>query len=263
MIILDGRTLAAGFTGLALSAFLGVSPQPMPKGFSSLRVSLEPESRNEFWIDANDAITLTLPANRRDLRLVFRDPKGTIWEIAAPSAETEPTSDQTLYGTKIEHPAPGRWTLTVISPNPLPDNPVASLQIAYENQVYARMSVPKSTFVSGESLLVSLELMDGINRVKNLQATVTMVKLEDPTALPKFVTFLDDGSHGDRIAKDGLYTAPLPTDVPGKFRLEAQIEGIASTGHVHRTFELTFKVVVKAARITGNINQRTLVGTPE
>jgi hypothetical protein len=77
------------------------------------------------------------------------------------------------------------------------------------------------------------------------------------------VRFHDDGSHGDRIARDGLYTATIPAEAPGRFHLEAQIEGDASTGHSHRTAEATFRVVPKTARITGNLTQWVLPGIPE
>lgn len=265
----DDKTMRPGsprFLGLALSVLLGGFPRTHaqePQGFSSIPISLELDSRNVFWIDTNDAITFTLHADRRDLRLVFKDPKGMAWEIAAPSSGTEPALPQTAYGTTIERPVAGAWTLSVISSGPLLDYPITTLQITYANHIHARMSIPKQTFVIGESLPVSLELMDGMARVKNLRTTVTVTKLKDPTVLPTFVIFHDDGSNGDRIAKDGLYTAAIPTEAPGRFRLEAQIEGTASTGHFHRTFELTFKVVPKAAHITGNISQRLLVGTPD
>ena len=251
---------------LGLVLFLGGLPHLQaqePKGFSSIPVSLAPERRNAFWIDTNEAITFTLPLERRDLRLVFKDPKGLVWEITAPPAGAAQVSPQTIYGVTIERPVPGTWTLSAVSASALPGYSGATLQITYANQVRARMSIPKQTFVSGESLPVALELMDGIVRVKNLQTTVTVTKLEDPPGLPAFVIFHDDGSHGDRIANDGMYTTTIPAEAPGRFHLEAQVEGIASTGHVHRTFALTFKVVPKAAHITGNISQRILVGTPD
>lgn len=239
------------------------SPGQEPLGFSSLPIGLNPASRNAFWIDTNESISLALHANRRDLRLVFKDPKGMLWELAALTSKADQTSPQTAYGTTIEQPAVGSWTLSVSSADPILDYPVATLRITYANRIHPRMSVPKQTFVSGESLPVSLELMDGFTRVKNLQTTVTMTKLEDPAVLPTFVLFHDDDLNGDRIAKDGLYVASIPAETPGRFQLEAQIEGNSSTGHFHRTFELTFKVVPKAAHITGNISQRVLIGTPD
>ena len=248
---------------LALSAVLGGIPQPEQQGVSSILVDLGPERPKVFWIDANRAVTFTLPADRRDLRLVFKDPNGMVWELAAPTSETPSGLPYTIYGTTIQQPAPGAWTLSVSSAEPLLGFPMAHLRIAYTNQVQARLSIPRQTFVSGESPLASLELMDGTSRVKDLRTTATMTRLEDPTALPIFVSFHDDGSHGDRIARDGLYTATLPAEVPGRFHLEAQIEGIASTGRCHRTIDCTFKVVPKAARITGNITQRILTGTPD
>ncbi len=83
------------------------------------------------------------------------------------------------------------------SADPILDYPVATLQLTYANRIHSRMSVPKQTFVIGESLPVSLELMDGITRVKNLRTRVTMTKLEDPVVQPTFVLFHDDGLNGD------------------------------------------------------------------
>jgi hypothetical protein len=247
---------------LALAVLLG-GPLRSQEGFSSIRVGLDPESRNVFWIDANGAVIFTLSAERRDLRLVFRDPKGLVWELAAPTVEVEPPSPRTVYGTRIEQPTAGAWTLTVSASEPLLDYPTARLRVDYANPVHARIALPKGTFLSGEPVPISLELLEGTTRVKGLRTTVTLTRLVDPAVLPTLVSFQDDGTHGDRIARDGLYTATIPAETPGKYHLEAQVEGSASTGHCHRTAEAIFKVVPKAARFTGNLTQRIWVGTPE
>ena len=249
--------------GRALVLFLNLGGFLCGQGFSSLRVGLDPDSRNVFWIDTNEAVTFTLPAERRDLRLLFRDPKGLMWEIAAPTTEAGPSPSGTLYGARIERPEAGAWTLTVSSQDPLPEYSTALLRIDYANPVQARLSLPKGTFLSGEAIPVSLELLEGTARVKNLTVTATLARLEDTAVLPTSVSFHDDGTQGDRIARDGLYTAMIPAKLPGRYHLEAQIEGDTSAGHSHRTAEVSFKVVPKAARITGNLSQRILAGTPE
>jgi hypothetical protein len=255
------RSIQRGCYPLILWLLLGGSSgmgAQEPLGFSSLSIGLHPGSRNVFLIDANASVTFTLPAERRDLRLVFQDPRGMVWEITAPAAEAEQSSSQSVYEITIERPVPGLWSLSVLSTDP--DPPGARLRIAYANRVHARLSIPRPTWVRGEVIPVSLELMDGLLRVKGLRTHVTV---GDPANFPAVVVFRDDGSQGDRIARDGQYTAVIPADTPGTYHLEAQIEGTASTGPCHRTIALSFKVVPKAARLTGKFSQRILVGTPQ
>jgi len=239
-----------------MGALLALAPAARAEdaASSTLAVSLDPASLNRFWIDANDRITLRVRTERRDLRLAFRDPQGMVWELLA-----EAEGPAGAYATTLEQPAPGPWTLSVLengSPTP------AVLEVTYSNQVRPRLLFPRTPIVGGSALVVSLELLDHATRVKQLRILATLTRV-DVEALPGYVAFHDDGTHGDPIARDGQFTATLPTETPGKFRFEAQLEGVASTGRCQRTSAWIYTVVEKGAELTGRVKQRLLVGRPE
>lgn len=243
--------------------------QPGAAGWASISIHLDPgypPSPIPFWVDDNMAVRFSLGSVRRDLRLIFKDPQGMLWDIAAPSSDTpqaDPGSTGTTYQTIIDRPAPGRWNVTVLAPEPL-DMPVrTSLEIEFRNGVRAKLAAPKKILVMGDSMPVTLELLDNGRRIRDLRPTVLLTRPGEAGDVPAFVAFRDDGGQGDPAAEDGIYTALLAAGAPGTFRLEAQVEASTSAGHSQRSCELTFKVVPKAARITGNITQRILVGTPE
>jgi len=237
-----------------LGGLLALAVRAEDAAVSTLAVSLDPASLNRFWIDANDRVTLRVRAERQNLRLAFRDPQGMVWEVLA-TAEGPPGS----YVANLERPAPGPWTLSVLE-NGSPTTAV--LEVAYSNQVRPRLQVPRTPIVGGGALVVSLELLDHATRVKELRIVATVTRVDVET-LPGYVAFHDDGTHGDPIARDGQFTATLPTGSPGRFRFEAQLEGMASTGRFQRTSAWIYTVVAKGAELTGRVKQRLLVGRPD
>jgi hypothetical protein len=248
-------SLRAALGALLAGSLAGAPADQEPASF--LPVSLDAASLNRFWIDANPRVSFQLRAERRDLRLVFKDPRGMAWEITA--ADEEPGLDRPLYRTTLEQPTPGPWTLSILAPG-APST--ATLEITYANQVRPRLTCPGTTTVSGSALIVYLELLDHSGRVKQLSTLVTLTRT-DAEALPDYVALHDDGTHEDRIARDGLYTAVLPTQVPGTFRFVAQIEGTASGGRCQRTATWIYRVIPKDAELTGRVTQRLLVGPPD
>jgi hypothetical protein len=255
------------FAGLAALA----APIPAP---SYARVPILASSEpTAFWVDATDSVVFVLPSARADLRLIYTDPLGQVWDTAAPTMEaTEgweppdptllPGEAGTLYHAGIDKPATGRWTLAIQMPPP-EEVLKTQLVVFYKNRVSAAMTVPKATLVSGQSLNVTLTLMDGTAKVQGLQVTSLLLKTDEPVFPAKAVAFYDDGTHGDPKAKDGSYTLMLPAEITGTFHIETTVEGTASTGHCQRSCGLDFKVVAQAARLTGNVVQHLRAGTPE
>lgn len=213
-----------------------------------------------FWIDANPSITFRLGSSRRDLRLMFTDPNGMRWDIAAPSGDlAEAGTPEIRYKTTIQKPVPGQWRITVAAATP--PIPGTGLVITYQNGVTARMSMPRTTVTSGDLSPARLELRDGDRGIHGATIAATLTRQGDASTEPVFVQFSENGSDGK--AQEGMYTALLPTETPGTYRLEAQIEALTAAGRSQRTATLLFKVVPKAAYITGVFTQRILAGTPQ
>ncbi len=272
----SGVFLAAMICAITLLAQAPASVDK-PQGYSRIPIVVGQDAQPitvRFWVDANDSVAFALPSARRDHRLIYTDPNGQIWDTVAPALDTSeswnppdptliPERPGILYHIVVNKPARGRWTLTIQTPSPAAEPLITQLLVFYQNNVAACMTTPKTTLVSGKSLPVTLGLIDGSIKGKNLQITSTLSKEGNPDSLPSKVSFFDDGTHGDPIANDSSYTAVIPTGIAGKFHLEAKVEGFASTGQYQRSCGLDFKVVAQAARFTGNIVQHLRAGVPE
>lgn len=83
---------------------------------------------------------------------------------------------------------------------------------------------------AGESVVVSARVQDpdGV-------ASVTLFHRVDPATTSAFVTMKDDGTGGDAVAGDGIYSATLPGQAAGKlvaFRVEASDSAASPAGSV-------------------------------
>lgn len=226
-----------------------------------------------FWVDANDSVAFALGSTRKDHHLIYMDPSGQLWDTAAsptdaliafvsPDPLVVPDAPGAVYNAVIDKPVSGQWTLTIQTPSPLPSSVSTHLQVIYQNKVAAFMTAAKTSLISGQELPVTMALIDGDTKQKNIQVTVTLTKPDDSTFLPTSATFLDDGANGDFLANDGTFLSIIQTVTPGNYFLQAQVEGTASTGQFHRTCGLAFKVVPRTARIIGTFKERIIPAIP-
>lgn len=245
-------------------------------GFSIIPVVINSGSQPTqitFWIDANDSVAFALGSTRKDHHLIYTDPNGQLWDTAAPPTDAliafiapdplvVPDAPGAVYNAVIDKPISGLWTLTIQSSSTLPNSLSTHLQVIYQNRVAAYMTAAKTSVVTGQSLLVTMALIDGGIKQNSIQVTATLTKPNDLTFAPVTMTFLDDGNNGDFLANDGTFLSIIQADAPGDYFLQAQVEGTASTGRFHRTCGLGFKVVPKSASITGNFQVRPRVAPP-
>lgn len=275
ILIIKG-TLAIVFFISGLSAQNPPSAEGQALGFSIIPLVINSGSQPTqitFWVDANESLAFSLASTRKDHHLIYTDPNGNIWDTAAlptdaliafvsPDPLVVPDAPGAVYNAVTDKPVSGQWTLTIQTPSPLPSSVSTHFQVIYQNKVAAFMAAAKTTLISGQDLPVTMALIDGGIKQKNIQITATLVKSDDSTFLPVPVTFLDDGANGDLLANDGTYLSTIVSGTPGNYFLQAQVEGMASTGRFHRTCGLAFKVVPAAARIVGTFKERVIPANP-
>jgi hypothetical protein len=246
-------------------------------GFSIIPLVINSGSQSTqitFWVDANDSVAFALGSTRKDHHLIYTDPNGQLWDTAAPPTDAliafvspdplvVPDAPGAVYNAVIDKPISGQWTLTIQTPSPMPSSVSTHLQVIYQNKVAAFMTAAKTSMVSGQELSVTMALLDGGIKQKNLQITAIITKPDDSTFYPVPVTFLDDGTNGDLLENDGTFLSTIQAETPGNYFIQAQIEGTASTGRFHRTCGLVYKVIPKTVQILGTFSQRVVVGDPK
>lgn len=268
--------LAIVFFISGLTAQNSSSADGQALGFSIIPLVINSGSQPtqiNFWVDANQSVAFSLGSTRKDHHLIYTDPNGHLWDTAALSTDSliafvspdplvVPDAPGAVYNAVVDTPVSGQWTLTIQSSSLLPSSVSTHLQVIYQNKVAAFMTAAKTSLISGQSLPVTMALIDGSLKPKNIQITATLTKPDDPTFLPATVTFLDDGANGDLLANDGTFLSTIQAGAPGNYFLQAQVEGTASTGQFHRTCGLAFKVAPRTARIVGTFKERVIPANP-
>jgi hypothetical protein len=114
----------------------------------------------------------------------------------------------------------------------------------------------------GSYVSFGMAVLDGTNKVANLQISGTLVRLDDPTVPPISVNFLDDGQGADYATGDSIYSVYVTPTQPGEYMLQVEVTGDASTGHFQRSIASGFKIVPKTARIVGTFKERAIPAMP-
>lgn len=107
-----------------------------------------------------------------------------------------------------------------------------------------------------------MAIIDGVNKVGNLQISAKLFRLDDPTVPPVPITFTDDGQGADYASGDSIYSVYVAPSQLGTYMLQIEVSGDASTGHFQRSIASGFKIVPKTATITGTFQERVIVGGP-
>jgi hypothetical protein len=104
---------------------------------------------------------------------------------------------------------------------------------------------------------LALVTIDGTTVAKNVNINATLTKVDDTSFSPTPVTFKDDGSDGDKVAGDGLFTASFQPGIAGNFSVNAVVSGTSSSGQTYeRTAFALFRVNPVLANFTGTFTDR-------
>lgn len=153
-------------------------------------------------------------------------------------------------------------SLAITSPGALSSLATIPIQINFNNQVAPLIFGGGGTSTLGSNVSFGMAVLDGTNKVANLQINAALLRLDDPTVPPVPVTFTDDGLGADYAAGDSIFSVYFSPTLAGDYMLQIEVSGDASTGHFQRSIASGFKIVPRTARIVGTFKERVIPVNP-
>jgi hypothetical protein len=190
-------------------------------------------------------------------------PSGTFSSNIYPDPQTVPEAPGAHYYMNIETPVKGQWRLAINAPNALSSLTSIPVQINFNNQVGPVLFGGGGSSTLGSNISFGMAVVDGVNKVGDLQVSAMLFRLDDPTVLPVSITFTDDGQGADYASGDSIYSVYVTPSQSGTYMLQIEVSGDASTGHFQRSIASGFKIVPKTAIITGTFQERVMIGGPK
>lgn len=215
-----------------------------------------PSATRTIVVDATEAFSVSLTAASQSLQVRLTAPDGTVHMIGdADTAAFEsglftidgPTPGASYLAT-VNNPQPGVWSLQVSQPGGVsaPLNVVATTLL--NNETRAVLVGGGDTYPLDTPTRLALVVFDGTVKVRNLTIVAKLFRPESGIA-PSSLDFRDDGTGADSVANDGIYEVLASTAQAGRWQVQADIAGTASTGAFQRTAVTQFVTVVRKANI--------------
>jgi hypothetical protein len=226
-----------------------------------------------FWVDQTDSLSMTVSSLAKNLSIALVGPEittftfgqsisGQFQSFINPDPLLVPDAVGANYHLDLTSPVKGQWTIRIQSPSVMSSPLTLPLRIGFNNQV-APVLFGGGNGPVGKPVPFSLAVMDGTIKVNSLQISAMLYGLDDLTAPPVPVTFADDGQGVDNAAGDSIYSAFVVPDQSGRYMLQVEVSGDASTGHFQRSISSGFMIVPKTGSITGNFTIKSRVGIPK
>lgn len=219
-----------------------------------------PAVTRPLLVDTTSSFALNLIAASSTLTVSLKSPAGAQFTIGSPAnsafqSSIIPVSSGTTSGASyvgiVANPQVGTWTLgvsdTVLHTTPL--NVVTS--VAFNNATKLVLAGGDASFPTGTNVRMALVAFDGTKRLSGVTIAARVVRASDSTFPPAAVTFRDDGTGADETAGNGIYEAFVSLGQPGRYVVQADVTGTASTGAFHRTATAQLQIVPHNAQITG------------
>jgi len=146
-----------------------------------------------------------------------------------PDAHYKNDATHTVY--RMDAPDKGNWILK-LSAEQVKTSTVEYLAVASANSdvtMLLEFGLLPPQRVVGANMPIYVVLVDNVGPIKN--ATVK-VDVQRPGGVIDVLTMYDDGSHGDGMAGDGVYTNEYVIPVPGTYSVKAHALGTANDGEL-------------------------------
>lgn len=257
---LSGQDVVSGYTQSNLTKTLQIVPPSQSVTFP-------------FWMDQTSSFSMTVSSLIKNLGIQLIDPNGSVFvfgqapsatfkSIIYPDPQTVPEAPGAHYYLNFENPVKGQWSLAINAPNTLSSLASIPVQINFNNQVGPVLFGGGGSSVLGSNVSIGMAVIDGMDKVANLQINATLFRLDGPSVLPVPATFADDGQGADFTAGDSIYSVYLTPPSVGSYMLQVEVSGDASTGHFQRSIASGFKIVPRTARIVGTFKERVIPAIP-
>jgi hypothetical protein len=269
-----GFVFSFGYQGSKLSAQSAASGYIQPSLVKTLQMSPPNQSLSlPFWVDQTISLSVTVSSLAKDLLIQLVDPQGAVFVLGQPSGnqfqsglypdpQTTPTAPGAHYFMDVENPSIGQWTMTIASPNPPAFTYFIPVRVNFNNPVGPVLFGGGGSFLVGRAVPFGLAVLDGNSKVRSLQISASLYRLDEPSAGPVAIEFADDGLGADSALGDAIYGALAHPALAGDYMLQVEVSGDASTGHFQRSIAAGFKMVPRTAIIVGTFKERIVPAAP-
>jgi hypothetical protein len=213
----------------SLAAARGVGTDVLPAPIAIEAFFLRQGEVEEFEVSVGtcDSVEFNAMGTITGLALSIEDPKGR--RLSADVAGVSFQEKDALAVWRVRSPLPGEWTVTVRGKGSPQQGFLSGVEYG---GVDAWLSFANQGFAPGETQTIELALGWRDRPVGNVKAAAIVT---DPKSHKSNVPLRDDGTHGDRVADDGVYTAEVRgNDIEGLYMVDAWAKGRTSRGVVNR-----------------------------
>jgi hypothetical protein len=222
-----------------------------------------PSATRTIVVDATDAFTVSLTAASQNLQVKLTDPNGT--EHFVGDADTaafesglypiDGTPAGASYLATVKNPQPGTWSLQVTQPGGVTAPMDVVSTALFGNDTRAVLVGGGDIYPLDTPVRLALVVFDGTAKVRNLTIAARLFRPQSGIA-PSTLDFRDDGTAADTVANDGIYEVLASTPQTGRWQVQADISGTASTGAFARTTATQFVTVIRKANIDALFTDR-------
>ena len=221
-----------------------------------------PSVTDNIKVDSAETVSLIFGSASKTLAINLIAPNGNIIKLGDPNTTTsrnmifpdpnDPASTGANYLFVLENPQAGNWSYTVSETGPLTANRAVLLTFTSSSTVRTGIIGGGEDYRVDRDIRLAIVTIDGTTVAKNVNINATLTKVDDTSFPPTQVTFKDDGSDGDKVAGDGLFTASFQPNIAGNFSVNAVVSGTSSSGQSYeRTAFALFRVNPVLANFTG------------
>lgn len=216
-------------------------------------------------VDATSAFSVAVTAASQNLQVRLVAPNGTQYFVGDPVTATfdsaffpidsTTTTPGATYLATITNPQSGTWSLQVTQPTPITAamNVVALTML--NNDTRAVLVGGGDTYPLGTPIRLALVVFDGTSKVQNLTIDAQLFRPGVAVAASA-LDFRDDGTGADETAGDRIYEGFVSAPQAGRYQVQVNVSGTASTGAFQRTTAAQFVAVAKKANIDALFTDR-------
>lgn len=258
----QAQTTQAGSLPASLTAQL-VHPVSLSVGATSFT--------DQFWVCASDSMhmAITLPGDGFVPTLITPSGASIVWDSnsALASCVKIPIQKDELnpvlgyaYHFTLSSPGNGRWTLNAQSGTPVQQAWAGVLSADFVSNVNAGLFAAKQQAVLGQSVAVSMAVVEGSAMRYDIQYDAKLYRSGDSASLAQAVTF---ASVPSTQGGNPTLVAMLQPSQPGSYNLIVNITGTTASGPFERSVATGFFIYPQKAKLTGQFTQRMEISFPE
>jgi len=223
-----------------------------------------------FTVDQSNVVTIEIIAGIGDLNTSILGPAGQVVDPTTIdglggsfTTINKAASDSALMLLSITNGyryiysfpsfGPGNYTVRFQAPPALAKEVAVSTQVTTDSKIGATLIATDPRLVLGGTAVLAAAIFNGTTPVTGANVTV---KILPASGSPIDLTLKDDGSSGDNVAGDGLYSGQFTPGALGNYRASATITGTSGGVSFTRQAATSFDVIAQNSRLTGGFTDQ-------